>query len=254
MIDPRETAVARTADIHVALKPGTDSAFFNSLLSVIIEEGLTNEDYLAAHATGWRRYGPRPWSTPAQGRRHLRGPRGADRPGRPYLRPRSQGHGLACPGIEHHSQGVENCLSVINLCAATGHIGKPGAGYGTLTGQGNGQGGREHGQKADLLPGGRSILNEEHRRQICEVWGIEEPDLPQAGTSMMEMVWQMQRGEIRGLMGICNNPMISLPNYRVVKEGYDATEFHAQFDFFLSETAANAPSSSPSPRGPRTKG
>ena len=54
-------------------------------------------------------------------------------------------------GIEHHSQGVENCLTVINLCAATGHIGKPGAGYGTITGQGNGQGGREHGQKADLL-------------------------------------------------------------------------------------------------------
>lgn len=53
VIDPRETAVARTADIHVALKSGTDSAFFNSVLNVVVEEGLTDEAYLAAHATGW---------------------------------------------------------------------------------------------------------------------------------------------------------------------------------------------------------
>jgi assimilatory nitrate reductase catalytic subunit len=143
-------------------------------------------------------------------------------------------------GVEHHSQGVENCLTIINLCTATGNIGKPGAGYGTITGQGNGQGGREHGQKSDLLPGGRSITNPEHRRQICEIWGIEESELPPAGTSMMEMVWQMQRAEIRGLIGICNNPFVSLPHYATVKDGYDTLQFHAQFDFFLSETAANA--------------
>src|SRR5207244_13515041 len=56
-------------------------------------------------------------------------------------------------GIEHHIQGVDNCLSVINLVLATGQIGRPGAGYGTLTGQGHGQGRREHGQKSDQLPG-----------------------------------------------------------------------------------------------------
>ena len=126
------------------------------------------------------------------------------------------------------------------MSLATGQIGRPGAGYGTLTGQGNGQGGREHGQKSDMLPGGRDLSNPEHRAYIAGVWGVDEADLPQKGTSMHEMVWQMAAGEIRGLLGMCNNPFVSLPHQSVVRAGYDALEFHAQSDFFLSETAARA--------------
>lgn len=241
VIDPRETAVARTADIHVALKPGTDSAFFNAVLNVVIRENLVDEEYVAAHTTGWDEVKATVATYTPE--------RAAEICGIPAAQVVQVARAFAgannamawhARGIEHHSQGVENCLTVINLCVATGNIGKPGAGYGTITGQGNGQGGREHGQKADLLPGGRSILNPDHRRQICEIWGIEESELPTAGTSMMEMVWQMQRQEIRGLIGICNNPFVSLPNYKTVKDGYDRLEFHAQFDFFLSETADNA--------------
>jgi assimilatory nitrate reductase catalytic subunit len=135
---------------------------------------------------------------------------------------------------------VDNVLAAINVSLATGQIGRPGAGYGTLTGQGNGQGGREHGQKSDMLPGMRDIENPEHRAYIARVWGIDEADLPHKGTSMHEMVQQMARGEIRGLLGLCNNPFVSLPNQPVVRRGYDALEFHAQGDFFLSETAARA--------------
>ena len=74
-------------------------------------------------------------------------------------------------GIEHHTNGVNNVLSYINLVLATGQIGAPGRGYGTITGQGNGQGGREHGQKADQLPGQRSISNPEHRKHVCRSLG-----------------------------------------------------------------------------------
>ncbi|MFC8453911.1 molybdopterin oxidoreductase family protein [Kitasatospora sp. NPDC057223] len=241
VIDPRETAVARTADVHVALKSGTDSAFFNAVLHVIVEEGLTDEAFVEAHTTGWAELRAKVAEYPPERSAVICGV-----PAEQIVQV-ARMFGTAeramawhARGIEHHTQGVENCLSVINLCAATGNLGRPGAGYGTITGQGNGQGGREHGQKADLLPGGRSINDPVHRQQIAGIWGIEEADLPQAGTSMMEMVWQMQRGEIRGLIGICNNPFVSLPNYAVVKDGYDKLEFHAQFDFFLSETSQNA--------------
>lgn len=241
VIDPRETAVARTADLHIPLKPGTDSAFFNAVLHVLIRDKLTDENYLAAHATGW--------DDVKATTEHYPPARAADICGVTVEQIERTAHWFGraeramawhARGIEHHSQGVENCLTVINLCAATGNLGRPGAGYGTLTGQGNGQGGREHGQKSDLLPGGRSITNPEHRRQICDIWGIDEAELPPAGTSMMEMVHQMQRGEIRGLLGVCNNPFVSLPNLHVVKAGYDALDFHVQLDFFLSETAENA--------------
>ncbi|WP_405014477.1 molybdopterin oxidoreductase family protein [Kitasatospora sp. NBC_01539] len=241
VVDPRETAVARTADVHVALRSGTDAAFFNAVLNVVVQEGLTDEPFLAAHTTGWEevRTAVAAW-TPG---------RAAEICGIPaeqvvrvarLFAGASRAMAWHARGIEHHTQGVENCLSVINLCTATGNLGRPGRGYGTITGQGNGQGGREHGQKADLLPGGRSILDPDHRRRISEIWGIDEAELPTAGTSMMEMVHQMSGREIRGLLGVCNNPFVSLPNYAVVKEGYDTLDFHAQCDFFLSETAANA--------------
>ncbi|WP_181924058.1 molybdopterin oxidoreductase family protein [Streptomyces inhibens] len=241
VVDPRETPVARTADLHVPLKPGTDSAFFNAVLHVIVRDGLTDEKYLADHTTGWDAVKAAVENYPPD--------RAAGICGVGVEQIEQVAHWFAgaeramawhARGVEHHSQGVENCLSIINLCVATGNIGRPGAGYGTLTGQGNGQGGREHGQKSDLLPGGRSITDPEHRREICHIWGIPEDELPLAGTSMMEMVHQMRRREIRGLIATCNNPFVSLPNHHVVKEGYDTLEFHVQLDFFLSETAANA--------------
>ncbi|MEU9122891.1 molybdopterin oxidoreductase family protein [Streptomyces sp. NPDC048506] len=241
VVDPRETPVARTADLHVPLKPGTDAAFFNAVLHAIVRDGLTDEKYLAEHTTGWREV--------KAAVEHCPPSRAADICGVDIARIEQVAHWFAraeramawhARGVEHHSQGVENCLSIINLCVATGNLGRPGAGYGTLTGQGNGQGGREHGQKSDLLPGGRSITNPEHRHEISYLWGIPEDELPVAGTSMMEMVHQMRHGEIRGLIGVCNNPFVSLPHHHVVKQGYDALEFHVQLDFFLSETCANA--------------
>ncbi|AZK94563.1 MULTISPECIES: molybdopterin oxidoreductase family protein [Streptomyces] len=241
VVDPRETAVARTADIHVALRPGTDAAFFNAVLHVVVEESLTDEAFLATRTSGWEEARAAAADCPPR--------RAAEICGVPaeQIAEVARVFGTAdkamawhARGIEHHTQGVDNCLAVINLCAATGNIGRPGAGYGTLTGQGNGQGGREHGQKSDLLPGGRSINDPEHRRQISRIWGIDEAELPRAGTSMVEMVHQMRRGEIRGLLGICNNPFVSLPDLPAVTAAYDTLDFHVQCDFFLSETAANA--------------
>ena len=142
---------------------------------------------------------------------------------------------LHARGIEHHSHGVNNVLSYINLVLATGSIGAPGRGYGTITGQGNGQGGREHGQKADQLPGQRSISNPEHRKYVCEVWGLPEEELPQAGVSVVEMFQKMREGEIRGLLSICNNVMVSLPDTNEVRRSLEGLDFYVCIDFFMSE-------------------
>ena len=84
-------------------------------------------------------------------------------------------------GIEHHSHGVQNVLGAINIVLASGRIGRPNCGYATITGQGNGQGGREHGQKCDQLPGGRDIGNPEHRAYVADVWGMDPADAAAAG-------------------------------------------------------------------------
>ena len=106
-----------------------------------------------------------------------------------------------------------------------------------ITGQGNGQGGREHGQKCDQLPGQRSIADPEARKHVAKVWGIQPEDIPQAGYSAMEIMEGIHRGEIKGLLCICFNPMVSLPDANFTKEALEKIEFLGVIDFFLSETA-----------------
>ncbi len=242
IIDPRETATARQGDLHLQLRPGTDVALTNGILHVMITEGLIDEQFIADKTNGWaetrqtviEKYTPEYCAeitgVPAEK---------IVQAGRLYGRAKT-GFVLHARGIEHHSNGVDNVLSYINLVLASGKIGAPGRGYATFTGQGNGQGGREHGQKADQLPGQRSINNPEHRKQIAEIWGIPESEMPQAGVSVVEMFQKMREGEIRGLMSVCNNVMVSLPDTNKVRESLEGLDFYVCIDFFMSESARYA--------------
>ncbi|HYE98325.1 MAG TPA: molybdopterin oxidoreductase family protein, partial [Planctomycetota bacterium] len=147
---------------------------------------------------------------------------------------------LHARGIEHHTKGVENCLTAINLALATGRVGRPGCGYATITGQGNGQGGREHGQRCNQLPSGRDIENPEHRKLVAERWGVPEAELPGAGLASTEMVDAILRGEIRGLLSLCFNPLVSLPDSAKTRAALEKLEFFAVIDIFMSETARHA--------------
>jgi assimilatory nitrate reductase catalytic subunit len=241
VVDPRETATARQGDIHLQLRPGTDVALTNAMLNVLIEEGLIDEQFINSRTNGWgetkdcaSRYSPQDASeitgVPAEK---------IVQAARLYGRAKT-GMVMHARGIEHHTNGVNNVLSYINLVLATGKIGAPGRGYGTITGQGNGQGGREHGQKADQLPGQRMIMNPEHRKHVCEVWGLPEEELPQAGVSVVEMFQKMREGEIRGLLSICNNVMVSLPDTNEVRRSLEGLDFYVCVDFFMSEGARYA--------------
>ena len=135
---------------------------------------------------------------------------------------------------------MANCLGAINLVLASGRIGKPHSGYGTVVGQANGQGGREHGQKCDQLPGWRDISNPEHRAYIAKVWEVPEPEIPGPGVDCVEMFRKIDRGEIKGLLCLCFNPKISLPDNNFITKCLDKLEFFVAIDFFLNETACHA--------------
>src|SRR6185295_6174460 len=123
---------------------------------------------------------------------------------------------------------------------ATGKIGKPGSGYAMITGQGNGQGGREHGQRCNQLPSGRDIADPAHRAVVAERWGIPEPELPGAGLASTEMMEAIHKGEIKGLLSICINPLVSLPDTEYTRAALEKLEFFGVIDFFMSETARHA--------------
>lgn len=239
--DPRITPIARTCDVFLPIRPGTDAALFNGVLRLLIENDWLDHDFIRDHTNGFEALAAHveQWT--------LR--RTAEVTGVAEDRILQAAHiwGAArtsfmmhARGIEHHTNGVENCLGAINLVLATGRIGREGCGYGTITGQANGQGGREHGQKADQLPGMRDLANPEHRAFIAGVWGMDADDLPQPGVDAYELVRKIDRGEIKGLLSICFNPKVSLPDNNYVAKALEKLEFFVAIDFFLSETALYA--------------
>jgi assimilatory nitrate reductase catalytic subunit len=236
IVDPRETPTARQGDLHLQLKPGTDVALANGLLYVLLKENLIDESFINSRTNDFEATREMALRFPPDVASQLCGvePEKIVQAARLYGRAKTA-MVMHARGIEHHTNGVNNVLSYINLVLATGKIGAPGRGYGTITGQGNGQGGREHGQKADQLPGQRSIANPEHRKHVCEVWGLPEEELPQAGVSVVEMFDKMRTREIRGLLSICNNVMVSLPDTNKVRESLEGLDFYVCLDFFMSE-------------------
>ncbi len=239
--DPRITPIARTCDLFLPVKPGRDAALFAGVLNLMIERGWIDRAFIDAHTVGFEDVAAycRQWTLAKT----------ADVTGVPQrsLLQAAEWWGTASTsflfharGIEHHSNGVQNALGTINLVLASGRIGKPKSGYGTIVGQANGQGGREHGQKCDQLPGWRDISNPEHRRYVAGVWGIDEKDLPGPGVDAYEMFRKIDAGEIKGLVSICFNPKVSLPDSDFIRRCLDKLEFYASIDFFLNDTARHA--------------
>jgi len=239
--DPRITPIARTADLYLPVRPGRDAALFAGVLALMIEHDWIDHEFIARDTTGFDAVATacREW-TPA---------RTADVTGVPErsIRQVAELWGTAktsfllhARGIEHHSNGVHNVVGAINLVLASGRIGRPHSGYGTIVGQANGQGGREHGQKCDQLPGLRDIRNPDHRRYIAGVWGIDEQELPGAGVDAYELVRKIDAGEVKGLLSICFNPMVSLPDSDFVARALDKLDFYVAIDFFLNDTARHA--------------
>jgi assimilatory nitrate reductase catalytic subunit len=241
VIDPRMTPITRNADMYLPVRPGTDVALMLGLLHVAVRDGLVDREFIAAHTTGFAEVGAsvKQWNPVATAELTGVPPEMIEKAARVFASA-DRAIALHARGIEHQSKGVENVLSLINLCLATGNIGREGAGCMMITGQGNGQGGREHGQKCDQLPGQRSISDPAAREHVAKVWGVEPEDIPPAGLSAMEIMEAIHRGEIKGLLSMCFNPLVSLPDSNYVREALEKLDFFGVVDFFLSETARHA--------------
>ena len=241
VVDPRLTPLARTCDVFLPVKPGRDAALFSGILHLLIEHDWLDHEFIHRHTVGCEALAEsvRSW-TPARTAEVTGIAERAIRQAAELWGTAKTSFLLHARGLEHHTHGVQNVLGAINIVLATGRIGRPNCGYGTITGQANGQGGREHGQKCDQLPGGRDLANPQHRQYIAGVWGIQADELPQPGVDAYEIFRKIDRGEVRGLLSICFNPLVSLPDSNFVARMLDKLEFYVAIDFFLNETARHA--------------
>jgi len=241
MVDPRITPAARTCDLFLPVKPGRDIALFNGVLNRMIERDWIDHDFIERSTDGFDAVAEHVSQWTIERTAEVTGiaPKAIEKAAELWGTARTS-FLMHARGIEHHSHGVQNVLGAINMVLASGRIGREGCGYATITGQGNGQGGREHGQKCDQLPGARDIDNPEHREYIAGVWGVQPDEIPGKGVDAYEIIRKIHKGEIKGLLSICFNPMVSLPDNNFVREALEKLEFYVAIDFFLNETARHA--------------
>ncbi|MFJ6540949.1 molybdopterin oxidoreductase family protein [Streptomyces sp. NPDC091385] len=239
VVDPRRTRTAELADLHLQPLPGTDLALALGLLHVAIAEGHLDEEFIAARTTGWtdaRAAAMAHWPERVEALTGVPVPQLRDTIALFTRTPHSMV--LTARGPEQQSKGTATVGAWIDLCLATGRAGRLLSGYGCLTGQGNGQGGREHGQKADQLPGYRSLEDPEARAHIAGVWGVDPGALPRSGPSAYELLDSLgQPGGVRALLVMGSNPVVSAPDAARVTRRLGALDHLAVCDVVLSETA-----------------
>ncbi len=242
VIDPRATPTAKRATLHLQTAPGTDLALANALLHLTIVEGHLDREYIGARTTGFEevaRIVSGYWPERVE---RLTGVPVADlRTAEDMLGRARTAIIVTSRGAEQHAKGTDTVSAWINLALALGLPGRLGSGYGCLTGQGNGQGGREHGQKADQLPGYRRIDDPAARAHIASVWGVDPADIPAAGVSASELFDRLGTSEgPNALLVFGSNPVVSAPRARQVERRLAALDLLVVADFVLSETAALA--------------
>ncbi len=240
--DPRRTATARLAHLHLQLTPGTDAALANGILHVAVRDRLIDLDFIAARTVGWeavRRVVASYW--PDRVERETGVPSAQIVQAAHMMGEAATAIILSGRGAEQQSQGVENALAFINLALALGHAGRPHCGWGCLTGQGNGQGGREHGQKSDQLPGYRRIDDARHRAEVARVWEVDPDQLPPAGLSATGIIEALGKpGGIQGLLLLASNILVSAPSTSGLAARLDRLPLFVSLDQFLSESSERA--------------
>ncbi|MFD9113688.1 molybdopterin-dependent oxidoreductase [Streptomyces bottropensis] len=242
VVDPRRTATAEKADLFLRIRPGTDLALLNGLLHLLHADGHTDPDFIAAHTEGWEAmpgfladYAPDAVAA-------ITGiPADDIREAARLIGGAAEWTSCWTMGLNQSTHGTWNTNALVNLHLATGAICRPGSGPFSLTGQPNAMGGREMGYMGPGLPGQRSVLVDEERAFVEELWELA-PDSLRAdgvGGGTVEMFRKMADGEIKACWIICTNPVASVANRRTVIEGLEAAEFVVTQDVF-ADTETNA--------------
>jgi anaerobic selenocysteine-containing dehydrogenase len=224
--DPRWTETADLADLHLALRPGSDIALLNGMLHVLWREGLLDQRFMAGHTAGWEALQPVIERYPPERAAAVTGlsAEALARAARRFGAARAA-LSLWSMGVNQSRVGTDKNAAIINLHLATGQIGRPGAGPFSLTGQPNAMGGRETGGLSHLLPGYRSIADPAARATVEQAWGLPAHTIgPHPGRSALEIFEGLAEGAVRAVWIICTNPAASMPELDLVERALRQAE------------------------------
>lgn len=225
--DPRKTQTCSIADIHLQLNPGTDITLHYAIGRCLLEQGNIDIDFINNHCEGFERYRHTVFEKSVKEAAAICGLCEDEiRLAASYIGNASAFITMWTMGLNQSVVGVNKNLSLINLNLITGHIGKPGSGPLSLTGQPNAMGGREVGGMSNLLPAHRDLSNESHRNDVERYWQIPLGTIQsKPGLTATEMFEALNDGRLKAIWIMCTNPLVSLPDVRIAEEGLRKAKF-----------------------------
>jgi formate dehydrogenase alpha subunit len=237
VIDPREVQIGRLADLYLRPRPGTDVAWLNGLMYVIVTEELADQDFIEHRTEGFEEMWRVVQQYPPERVEELTGIPADDL--RAAARMYAQNKPAAilyAMGITQHTTGVDNVKSIANLAMLTGNLGIPGGGVNPLRGQNNVQGASDVGGLPNVYPAYQPVTSPEAKAKFEAAWGVEGLS-DKVGLTVVEMVNAAGEGRLRGLYVMGENPLLSDPDIHHARECLEKLEFLVVQDIFLTETA-----------------
>jgi len=226
VVDPRKTSTAEKADLFLPIKPGTDLAFLNGLLHLLVESGKIDRAFIAKHTSEWEQLEPfLKEYTPAKVADWTGIPEADLRKAAEWIGASPQFITFWTMGLNQSTHGTWHTNAICNLHLAMGKICRPGSGPFSLTGQPNAMGGREVGYLSHGLPGQRTVTKAEDRAFVEKVWGTKPGSIrAEPGHDAINLFKKMETGEVKAVWIICTNPVASMPNRQRVIDGLQKAE------------------------------
>ncbi|MCR4807783.1 MAG: formate dehydrogenase subunit alpha [Lachnospiraceae bacterium] len=239
VVDPRDIGLSKKADVHIKLKPGTNVAFANGMMNVIINEGLMDEDFIKERTEGYEElkeivmeYTPeRVGQICHIDPDHLR------EAALMYAKA-SKAPIIYCLGVTEHSTGTEGVMSMSNMAMLVGKLGKSGCGVNPLRGQNNVQGACDMGALPTDFPGYQKVTDKKVIEKFEKAWGVKLNKKP--GTHATDVFGKAIKKEIRGLFIFGEDPIVTDADQHHIKKALESLDFLVLSDLFMTETAQYA--------------
>ena len=227
VVDPRKTQSCHAADLHLQITPGTDIYVYHAIARILIENGDIDHKFISGHTEDFEAYRDSVFKTTVEDAARISGvSEESVRLAAGYVAAARGFLTLWAMGLNQSVIGVNKNSALISLNLLTGHIGKPGSGPFSLTGQPNAMGGREVGGLATMLAAHRKIEDEAHRKEVAAFWGVEAlPEKP--GLTATQMIEALEIGTLKAVWIVCTNPLVSLPDSRRVEAALQKARFVA---------------------------
>ncbi len=235
VVDPRRTRLAKLADLHLQLKPGSNIALVNAMLDAIIGSGWHNRNFIKHRCDGFDRLAESVSNALQEAESHTGLAQGLIRDAAKLYSQSKRAMILYGMGVTQYVSGTNNVIALSNLALVCGQIGRPGTGINPLRGQNNVQGACDMGCLPNVFPGYQPVADSDCRARFSKAWGVKLPERP--GLTSLGMSKAALSGDFLGMILFGEDPVVTDPDQNHVREALQKLDLLVVAELSMTETA-----------------